>query len=208
MHITVISDTHGKHRELHLPGGEMLLHAGDISSVGQVGEVRDFLDWFADLDYRHKIFIAGNHDFFFEKENPALIADMIPEDVIYLNDSGTEIEGLKIWGSPVTPWFYNWAFNRRRGAEIRKHHNLIPADTDILLTHGPAFEILDETTGMQQAGCVDLRERIAAVRPRLHACGHIHEAYGEKILDGIHYMNASVLDERYRLVNAPLTVEL
>ena len=48
--------------------------------------------------------------------------------IIFLNDSGCVLENIKIWGSPVQPWFYDWAFNRTRGAEIKKHWDLIPKD--------------------------------------------------------------------------------
>lgn len=136
MKVTVISDTHGQHRSLKLPKGDLLIHAGDISKRGHPIVVEDFLDWFSLQKFRYKVFIAGNHDFFLERAHPQFIEQMIPNDIIYLNDSGTEIEGIKIWGTPITPWFNNWAFNRERGAEIKQHWDLIPADTEILITHG------------------------------------------------------------------------
>ena len=105
MQITTISDTHGKHAQLNLSSGDVLLHAGDISSRGNRTEIEDFLNWFKVQNYKYKVFIAGNHDFFFERNSPTEIAALIPDNVIYLNDSGIEIEGLKIWGSPVSPWF-------------------------------------------------------------------------------------------------------
>src|SRR5947209_6179907 len=104
----------------------MLLHAGDITYRGDKEETDDFLKWFSRQNYRYKIFIAGNHDFFFEKAKPEVLKKLIPENVIYLKDSGVSVEGIKIWGSPVTPWFFNWAFNEHRGEEIRRHWDLIP----------------------------------------------------------------------------------
>ncbi|MBC7863141.1 MAG: metallophosphoesterase, partial [Bacteroidia bacterium] len=114
MKITLISDTHTKHASLKLPGGDLLIHSGDVSSRGKGDEIKNFLDWFSKQNYTHKVFIAGNHDFYFEQVHEGIIKNAIPENVIYLNDSCCEIEGVKIWGSPVQPWFYDWAFNRSR----------------------------------------------------------------------------------------------
>lgn len=207
MQITTISDTHGKHAQLKLPSGDILLHAGDISSKGNPAEIDDFLSWFEKQDYKYKIFIAGNHDFFFEDNKATQIAALIPDNIIYLNDSGIEIEGLKIWGSPISPWFYDWAFNRRRGKDIKKHWDLIPADTDILITHGPAHGILDLTTGKIRAGCEDLLHKIKEIKPKIHLSGHIHEGYGAVKKFGTHFINASVLNERYEMVNAPIILD-
>ena len=207
MRIVCISDTHGQHDRLPLPEGDMLLHAGDVSKRGKRTQVAEFLRWFARQEYTHKVFIAGNHDFFFEQEGEEEIASMIPDGVVYLNDSGVELEGLRIWGSPVQPWFFDWAFNRQRGADIKKHWDLIPPDTDILLTHGPAFGILDRTVRGEAVGCQDLLHKIQVVKPKLHLSGHIHEAYGHREQEGIHYANASVLDVEYQLVHAPLVFD-
>lgn len=131
MQIVAISDTHGKHRDLQpLPEGDVLVHARDVSRGGTKEQVTDFLKWFAEQNHPHKIFIAGNHDFFFEQTDPDEVNNIIPDGVIYLNDSGLEINGTKFWGSPITPWFNNWAFNRDRGEEIKKHWDLIPDDTE------------------------------------------------------------------------------
>ena len=137
MKIVAISDTHGLHQQVQLPKGDLLLHSGDVAKRGSKQEIVAFLNWFSQQDFQYKIFIAGNHDFYFEETPVATIADLIPENVIYLNDSGVTIEGIHIWGSPVQPRFFNWAFNRDRGADIDQHWQLIPENTDILLTHGP-----------------------------------------------------------------------
>lgn len=207
MKFIAISDTHGQHDKLSLPEGDIVIHAGDISGRGTEQQVRDFLEWFSSLDHRYKIFIAGNHDFFLEKASAEIVRSMIPSNVIYLNDSAIEIEGIKIWGSPVQPWFHDWAFNRQRGADIRKHWNLIPPGTDVLITHGPAFGILDRTVYGHQVGCVDLLEKIQEVKPRVHVCGHIHEAYGVVEAEGVKFINASVLNEEYFLANSPCVFE-
>jgi Icc-related predicted phosphoesterase len=171
-------------------------------------EIKDFLMWMDQQDYQYKILIAGNHDFYFEKEHGRDISKIIPESIIYLNDSGVIVKGFKIWGSPVTPWFFNWAFNRHRGAAIKKYWDMIPGDTDILITHGPVFGILDATTKGEHTGCEDLLERVQAIQPKIHICGHIHEAYGEVSSGVTKFINASLLNEKYQLVNDPVIFDL
>lgn len=208
MKIVSISDTHGYHDLLVLPKGDVLIHAGDVSSRGSEREIKDFLEWFSVQDYEYKIFIAGNHDFFFEHADAKYINTIIPDKVIYINDSGVKINGFQIWGSPITPWFFDWAFNRQRGAEITKHWDLIPKNTDILITHGPVFGVLDRTVHGLNVGCEMLKDAITNIHPKVHICGHIHEAYGQYQSKDTVYINASVLDVRYRLVNDPIVVVL
>jgi Icc-related predicted phosphoesterase len=199
MHLTLISDTHGFHKALKLKGGDMLIHAGDVSKRGEEYEILAFLDWFGRQDYTHKIFIAGNHDFFFEECREEDIMDLIPSGVTYLNDSGVEIEGLKIWGSPITPTFFNWAFNRDRGQDIAAHWKKIPKDTDILITHGPPFGILDCTIQQMRVGCEDLLKSVEKIKPKLHVFGHIHEDFGLKEKGKTTFVNASCVDINYEI---------
>ncbi len=206
MKLVLISDTHNKHHQLDLPPGDILIHAGDVSSRGSEREVLDFINWFSKLDYKYKIFIAGNHDWLFEKA-PSLAKELIPNNTIYLNDAGVEVEGIKIWGSPVSPWFFDWAFNRQRGAEIQKHWDRIPKDTDILITHGPAYGMLDKTSTGALVGCQDLLETIQKLKIKLHICGHIHEAYGIEKDEETTYINASVVNLGYDVVNRPVVFE-
>jgi Icc-related predicted phosphoesterase len=205
MTITVFSDTHGLHRRIkNIPLADMLIHAGDVSKYGEEHQVMDFLDWFAKQPHTYKIFIAGNHDFFFEQENEKYIQKHIPSNVIYLNDSGCEIEGIKIYGSPITPEFYDWAFNRKRGKEIKKHWDKIPSDTNILITHGPPFGILDANKNQYKTGCEDLLQTVEKIKPKYHIFGHIHEAYGMLQTMNTTYINACTLDEHYRIKNAAI----
>lgn len=208
MKFVVISDTHGQHRSLKLPKGDIIIHAGDISKRGHPIEMEDFLDWFSNLKFKHKLFIAGNHDFFLEQAHPRIIEQMIPKGVVYLNDSSCEIDGLMLWGSPITPWFNNWAFNRSRGAEIKQHWDLIPDDTDVLITHGPPFGILDETVYSKRTGCEELLLKVYQIKPKLHVFGHIHEDYGQHTKDETIFLNASVLDDHYQLMHQPLVIDL
>ncbi len=191
MTIVCISDTHNLHNQTMIPNGDILIHAGDISSVGDKEDFVNFNAWLGKLPHKYKIIIGGNHDFYLEKEH--LEAKILLNNAIYLNDSGIEIGGLKIWGSPISPEFHDWAFNRKRGQEIRKHWELIPTDTDILITHCPPYGILDKTNDGRNEGCRDLLKIVNQIKPRLHIFGHIHEAYGQTKINDIIYVNASMV---------------
>lgn len=220
MKIVAFSDTHNQHDILTkwdwMEPADVLVFGGDMSLRGKESEVKPFFEWFWQLEqYKHKIFVAGNHDFIFEK-NPELIRNTkMPENVYYLEDQEVVIEGIKFWGSPIQPWFHDWAFNRDRGADIKKHWDLIPLDTDVLITHGPPHKILDEIVyegpfnREKNVGCVDLTEKIKELKQlKAHIFGHIHEAFGLIEQDGVKYMNASFLDRKYRPTNRPHIFEI
>lgn len=214
MDITFISDTHTKHIELNgqLPGGDLLIHSGDIMNSGYKNqEIHDFCKWFEVQDYKHKIFIAGNHDRMFEN-NPLESNTIINNyDVTYLQDSEYVIDGVKLYGSPWQPWFHNWAFNLPKdGWELEQKWKDIPEDTDILITHGPPQDHLDISGtpyNEPHLGCELLRVKVDEQPPKIHVFGHIHGSYGYKFDNGTHFINASVLNERYQQVNKPLTVD-
>ena len=211
MKITFISDTHTKHKQLDLPGGDILIHAGDIMNSGySKSDIHTFCEWFEAQDYKHKIFIAGNHDRMFE--NHPLESNTIVNkyDVTYLQDDEHLIDGVKLYGTPWQPEFCNWAFNLpRRGDGLMAKWGAIPKDTDILITHGPAYGHLDVSGyGGQNVGCELLRERIDKVKPLIHVFGHIHGSAGYKFDGTTHYFNASVLNERYEYQNKPMTIDL
>jgi len=211
MRITHISDTHNKHNQLNgkLPGGNLLIHSGDFTSIGRKHEVEGFIKWFAKQDYTHKVFIAGNHDLvmdserlyeaksshFEHKEYPTPGAEgkpdwliellgNLPDSVYYLENSTIKLEGINIWGSPYSPSFgYGWAFNADRGYDISSIWNNIPKDTDIVITHSPIYGYCDRANNTNEnVGCADLYHRLKEVQPHLHFAGHIHEAYGWKTM--------------------------
>ena len=218
MKILCISDTHTKHnlipnRLIDNADGtiDTIIHAGDMSSGGYKGEIIKFLEWYNKLPYKNKILSAGNHDFYMEVGKPEDIETMLAEfpSITYLNDTGIEIDGIKFWGSPVQPWFYNWAFNRM-GDAICKHWDLIPLDTQVLITHGPIKGILDITKRDGSVGCPFLLEKLPQLTQlKLYVCGHIHEAYGRMENEkGQIFVNASVLNLQYYMANEPIQVEI
>jgi Icc-related predicted phosphoesterase len=211
--ITFISDTHNKHKHLTSKGmgnilgsGDILVHAGDSTSMGQKHEINEFLKWFSNTDFEHKIFIAGNHDFGFEQKTD-IDQEFKDFGITYLFDNDITIDGIKFYGSPWQPEFHNWAFNLPRGDELAAKWEKIPDDVDILITHGPAYGILDYAPIGGHVGCEELYRKIVEVKPKIHVCGHIHDSYGQKSMGGIEFLNASTLNDRYEYAHKPIVVE-
>ncbi len=205
MRLVLISDTHCRHGRLTLPDGDLLVHAGDSTSMGTVSEITEFNAWLGRQPHRHKVVIAGNHDWLFERE-PALARELLT-NATYLEDGEATIEGVRVWGSPWQPRFFRWAFNLDRGAPLRAKWELIPAGIDVLVTHGPPKGTLDATWRGEPVGCEELALAVARVRPRLHVFGHIHESHGRIDRDGTTFVNASTCDARDRPSHAPVVVE-
>jgi Icc-related predicted phosphoesterase len=215
--ITFISDTHTKHDKLNgfLTGGDILIHAGDLTSRGYMGEIENFTNWYDKINnYDHKVFICGNHDFGFQDDNEKVKGLLTGYKTIeYLQDEllmvGEDYDTMiKIWGSPWQPEFHNWAFNLPRGEKIKEKWDMIPMNTDILITHGPAFGKLDFVPyDRVNVGCEDLLSRIQEIKPKIHLCGHIHSGRGVVFSEGTLYVNASVLNDRYEFRNKPITID-
>jgi Icc-related predicted phosphoesterase len=217
--ITFFSDTHSMHGMLDLGkytpfiGSDIVAFAGDLMTSGyNKNEILNFVEWFKNMPVAHKVMIAGNHDRLFEKMDLNEIEAIFKDTGIhYLNDSGIEIMNINFWGSPIQPWFHNWAFNRMAGDDIEKHWKIIPEDVDVLITHGPAYGILDQVVSGydrgKHVGCPQLLKHIQErIKPKFHVCGHIHEGYGIETVGETTYINASVLNEDYKLVNDPIYV--
>lgn len=203
--LVLLSDTHGKHRRVTLPDGDILIHAGDFTHVDSLKDLHDFHSWFGHQPHKYKVMIAGNHDECFENK-PARAQGMVTM-AQYLQDGWVTYMGLKIYGSPWQPKFCDWAFNLSRGAALKAKWDLIPDDTDVLVTHGPPYERGDFVNG-DRTGCRDLLDAIKRIKPKLHVCGHIHAGYGITTDESTIYANASTCDERYQPVNPPLVVDL
>ena len=213
MRLVCISDTHTLHSEIDIPDGDVLIHAGDFCSYGQIEEYPSFNTWLNGLPHKHKILIAGNHDKFVEKYPNIMTYKTERNNFVYLQDQSHTIDGIKFYGSPWQPEFYNWAFNLpRNGAELQAKWDNIPSDTDVLITHGPPHGILDlapkPNGGTEHVGCELLRKRVMEVKPKFHIFGHIHEGYGTEEHDGTTFINACTCDGNYRPVNKPIIIDL
>lgn len=223
--IVFLSDTHGYHRKVSLPEGDWLIHGGDYSSQGREPETKDFINWFASqTQFKEKIFIAGNHDKtqdpkfnwrFTDGSKPKWLQDLLaqlPEfNVTYLENNYKIIDGLKIWGSPISPWFHGdiWGFNKHRGDDIQEIWNQIPLDTDIILTHTPVKGKCDLVERNQEyAGCENLLPTLWNIKPMLHMSGHLHTGYGINKDETTTFVNGSLLNDDYQLINLPWIIEI
>ena len=206
MRIVAVADTHLFHGELAMPDGDVFVHAGDLCRGGDLDELREAAAWIAALPHRHKIVVAGNHDWSLAPCDPrpralcracrargapapapgapctgdpaAAREALAGAGVTYLEDAGATLDDVRFWGSPWQPAFHDWAFNLPRGAPLAAVWSRIPAGVDVLVTHGPPEGIGDRSPVGGRAGCADLRARVAEVAPRLHVFGHIHQDGG------------------------------
>lgn len=216
--IDFISDTHGQHEKLttQLTGGDVLCFCGDQApGTGDLDQILAFNQWCGKLQYKKIFVIAGNHDFLFQ-EHSTVIKRYIT-NYTYLCDEAVTYKGVKFYGSPWQPWFHDWAFNLPRDSdEIANKWAAIPDDTEVLLTHGPPYGILDQTRSGENAGCKKLLERIKELKKlRIHAFGHIHEGRGQDYQDfednrnwPVGFINCSVLNEHYHFKYKPYRIFL
>lgn len=213
MIIDCISDLHGYYPTLE--GGDLLVVAGDLTKQDTVNDWEAFFLWLDNQKYTKKVFVTGNHD------NQSM-SQFDWDDAEYLSDSGTEFEGLKIWGSPWTKSFIGMnphckAFTLDTEEQLAEKWALIPDDTDILVTHSPPFRVLDENRYGIECGSPTLRWRLDEIKPKLHVFGHIHECGGQKIYykhqmqencSSTICVNAALVDEYYREASKPMRVIL
>lgn len=229
MRICIVSDTHGYHNSVVMPSDiDILIHCGDSTINGEMWEMKNFLEWFSNQKAVHKIFINGNHEVQVCKKSlnstRSFTQLMVDEhnknfftDIIYLENQSIEIEGLKFYGSPMTPEFFDWAYMYSRNGEGKEIWAKIPDNTDVLITHGPPETVLDSvrpTWGYPSlfAGCPYLLERVAEIKPKIHAFGHIHSTYGTRRLANPKFsetlfVNGATCNERYVPVNPPIVVD-
>lgn len=191
LEIVCLSDTHNQ--IIHdVPFGDVVIHSGDATNFGTIEEIFQFNEWFSALPHPYKIFVAGNHDLLFEKEKH-LAKSLLSDRIIYLENSGVTIAGIKFYGSPVTPAFCNWAFNVAADSErMQAIWGNIPEDVGVLITHGPAKNILDKVRNLN-VGCNVLLERIQHLRcMQYHVFGHIHSSAGVLQCDRYTAINAAI----------------
>lgn len=211
MKITFISDLHGYFPIL--PGGDILIIAGDLHARDTPQEYDQFKLWLENQRYQKIVMIAGNHDAYLEYCFKHGIDLFSLPNLTYLCDSGTEYENLKIWGCPYTKKFVGqnpraMAFSVASEFQLKDHFDLIPEQIDILITHSPPLGILDECDN-GWVGSDMLRQRIMKVKPRICCFGHIHEQGGKSMtVDNTTYINASIVNQRYQHVHKPTDLEL
>lgn len=196
MKFVAVSDTHGCHRQLELPTGDVIVHAGDVCDRGDRDQAADFFEWLSEVDFEHKIVIWGNHDFDLTSGRLLFPSPMI-DGVTVLDGSAYRIGELVIWGTPTPA--------NKRGEDW----SAIPADVDILVTHRPPQGILDRPRVRGPQGSRGLAERVRQLQPRVHLFGHIHRSYGQMVIGSTTYINASTYRSTAgRLVNPAVTFEL
>lgn len=207
--ITVISDTHGCHHGLKLPPADMLIHTGDVTAYGTEPKLYDFLEWFIRQPFKYKVFVGGNHDICLDRINPPFVNEL-PVNVHYLNNQSVFIEGLHIFGSPISPFQAGMAFNRHRGSDIEREWQLIPFNTDILITHAPPSGILDDGLG-----CEALCRQVEQKSPKFHLFGHAHKSYGQFRCGQTLFVNAALTNSpdfinssNYTIDNKPVLLTL
>lgn len=215
MKIMFISDTHGRHKEIvelygELPYVDMIIHSGDCTRYGEFEETDLFMNWYSKQNAKHKVLIAGNHDFVFQNKQRTKQLLELNASITYLEDEYINIDGIGIYGSPWSPVYGMWAFMKQRNAELDEVWQKVPTDgsVDVLVTHTPRYGRLDVSVrGNYHVGCEMLANRINNIHPKVHVFGHIHECGGmikeetEVPLEGMVSLNASLLDIRYYLSN-------
>lgn len=213
MRFCAISDTHNQHNELEIPECDLLIHAGDSTMGGSKDEITQFVMWLDEQKAENIIIVPGNHEIWWEQnwEDGLEIVNAHCPRAHVLNDSGLELNDIKFWGSPVTPFYGNWAWNRARtpgavlwhGPWIKDHWDKIPTELDVLITHGPPYQILDDVgfPGGHQ-GCTELLKRLDVVKPHTHIFGHLHEGYGHVSVQDINFYNVSICNSWYNPTNA------
>jgi Icc-related predicted phosphoesterase len=215
MRIVATSDTHTKHKQVKMPfeDFDVFIHAGDMTGRGNWHEFISVGNWFRHMrdQFKHRIIVAGNHDWGLEFNSSQIMNDHFDKDVIYLQDKEIIIDGVKFYGCPWMPNFYNWAFMRTE-EELVKYYDAIPDDTQVLITHCPPQGLLDrnkEADDQERCGSFALAERIKQL-PKLthHIFGHIHGGYGSVKVNGVSYHNVAALNEAYMYQNKPHIIEV
>ncbi len=216
--IVMMSDSHMYHKDVKMPKGDILIHAGDFTMLGNPLEVFHFNEWLGTLDYDYKIVIAGNHDKCVGEDPMFGMKNLT--NCIYLQNSGITIEGLKFWGSPMTPAFNGMrsglTFYTNNDREAKRVWAGVPKNLDFLITHGPPYGILDQVqrfdwggmTYIDNVGDKMLKDKVLKTKPKYHVFGHIHEGYGIESWENTTFINASVLNESYNCVNKPIVIDI
>ena len=209
MNIVAISDTHSMHNTLtdctpsKMPEADTFIFAGDMCGRSTSNEISNFISWVERLPYKNKIIVAGNHDIPLEYKDHGIKKQCADIGIHYLQDESVEIEGITFYGSPYTPMFYDWAF-MKYDEELIPIWDKIPQETNVLITHGPPYRILDRNTRGEFCGSVSLFRKIKKLSNlKHHIFGHIHEDYGTEKNNNVIHHNVSICNINYKPVNKP-----
>ncbi|KKL27239.1 hypothetical protein LCGC14_2387140 [marine sediment metagenome] len=208
MRIVAFADTHGQHEDVTLPDGDVAVFAGDACRHGSRDDFLDFLDWYEKQSHGLKIMIPGNHDICTEKYPGFALSACRARDIAYLANAGIRPSNVSYYGFPWTPRFGNWAWMKDEG-ELRADLDTIMWEPDVFISHGPPVGVLDRTTREgEYVGSVSLWNYILDSDISLNIFGHIHEGYGVYRLNDTLFVNCSLMNENYELVNKPVVIEL
>jgi Icc-related predicted phosphoesterase len=227
MKLALISDTHDRHRRVTIPPCDVLVHAGDLSWKGELSILEDVSNWFGELKtagtVKEIVVIGGNHDLTLQDSDRhrGIARALLRQNAHYLQDSSVVIDGIKFYGSPYTPEFYDWAFMLPRNSPaIGAKWAEIPDDVQVLITHGPPHGTGDEVpprprtafdidADWEHAGCAKLADRVKQLRHlKLHVFGHIHLGHGQYQQPGHLAVNASTCNDAYQPEHDPIVVTL
>ena len=217
-----VSDTHCRPLQVPIPTGDVLLHTGDFSRAGSAESIAQFNAWMHSLPHPYKVVIAGNHEHTFHAAHWPMLkqtykhgfdyfdAKKLLTAAIYLENSACEVFGYRVWGSPWVRAERPGAFALQSDEELEPIYSAVTGPVDILLTHGPAYGVLDCNIEGKYQGSKTISRLITRLKPLVHVCGHIHEGYGEHLAPGAVTLslNASICSVGYEGLNSPLVFDL
>lgn len=212
MKICIISDTHNQHKKLNITECDVLIHCGDATPFGEEHQLFKFFAWMSEQPAKHKVFVAGNHDFDVEHRTAFWKEHCSSLGIILLQNEAATIAGLKMYGTADQPMFCDWAFNRN-GTQLEMSYAQIPEGLDILITHCPPYGLLDMVhfangDPKMRVGSMHLYTEVMRAAPKIHCFGHIHSDYGYKEFNGTKFYNAALCDEMNSLSHEPWSFEI
>lgn len=223
MKLILVSDTHRMHGQIRIPQGDVLIHAGDMTNLGELGELDSVASFFSKQPHKHKIVICGNHERQVSEDTETVKSIFEPYGIKVLHNETIEINGVKFYGEPRTPEFFNWGWMYKRGKEAEEIWNKVPEDTDVLICHGPPYGYGDLAPRLfgfcgvpsgfenkpHHVGCRQQLKMLQRIKPKLVVCGHIHFSYGIHLTDfGTVIANAAICTEGYKPKNKPLEINI
>lgn len=210
--IVHVSDTHLKHGEIEVPECDILVHSGDFSTRLGPGEVErvvaDFVAWMEAAPAKHRVFVCGNHECALGSLTRSEIQSLLGESIVYLQDSGVTLEGIRFWGHPWTRASSSYSFGTN-DAGMAAAAKRIPKKIDVLISHMPPYNIMDlawvggnrgkncalcggsSHPGKDHWGCPHLLRRVLKTKARVHLFGHVHDSTGIRVQSGVLFSNAS-----------------